>query len=66
MPTGAAAQVCLPPLHAAFGGGGGAAAAQDTLLVDGHKAAAASWGRLLCAAADLAPGTHLVSRIAGR
>ena len=60
VPQGAAAQVCLPPLHGAAGGAGGAG---DALLVDGAAAPAVPWGRLLCAVGDLPPGAHTIERV---
>ncbi len=66
VPVGAAAEVCLPPLHAALGGGGvgaaAAAAAGDALTVDGAPVAARAWGRLLCTVADVGAGAHVVAR----
>ncbi len=56
VPDGAAAMACFPPL--ATGGAG------DQLLVDGSAVEAVLWGRLLCVAADLAPGEHRVQRLA--
>jgi len=60
VPPGGSAQVCLPPLHAAFGGAG----SSDALTVDGVSVPTATWGRLLCAASDLPAGAHQVRRIA--
>ncbi len=62
VPAGAAAQACLPPLHAAFGGG--AAAPADALEVDGAPVPAVPWGRFLCAERDLPAGAHVVRRVA--
>ena len=59
VPGGAAAQVCLPPLHDASGGGAG-----DELFVDGQPVRTSKWGRMLCAAEDVGKGTHTVQRMA--
>lgn len=69
VPPETRAQVCLPPLHAAFAAGGRAgegerdgAAAGDELLVDGVAVATTPLGRLLCSTARVGPGQHSAVR----
>ena len=61
VPAGTTAEVCLPAPHGAPATGN---AASSTLTVDGQAVVSVAKGRMLCATKDVAPGAHVLVRLA--